>query len=265
LAGKSIANKSKGFFIRVLILFGEIWMQMKNNVIFILLYIILLFSCNDNNNEQINEIQTVRVTFINESSYFIKVHRDSFYGPIIAEVNTSSKESEVSLRPSEGTVFSIEYIWLIQIPENTNNEVREVPVSGIDPNLQFPPIVIELGKPCTIQIPNPKNLEIKSAIIIIINAHNLPIELRYILRRIEQADNNNFSIAPYRQGIYKLDGISDEGEHCQYYNIASTFESTYFSDFIPQNGTYITKKAYIYTYVFDGNSIIKTGEQSLIF
>jgi hypothetical protein len=232
-----------------------------------------LVSCNNNNSKQWDEtkneeIQTVKVTFFNESSYHIIVHRDSFYGPIIAEVNTTNREAFAFVRPSDnngnGTVFSIEYIWIIQIPDGLNNETREVSVSGIDPNMQIN-TVIEINKPSTIQIPNPQNLEIKSAFINIINTHNLPIEFSYVQSRIRQADNNIIPIAPNRQGIYKLNGIPDEGEKCQYYNIISTFESTFFSDFVSQNGIYITKKEYIYDYIFNGTSIVKAGEQRIIF
>jgi hypothetical protein len=225
-----------------------------------------LVSCDDNDNEQDEKNQTVLVTFFNESKYRVIIHRDSFWGPIIAEVNTSDRIAKVRVAPSDnkGTVFSIEFIWPIQIVESINSEVREVPASGIDPNLQIQKVIV-VGKPCTVQIPQPKNLEIKSAFMIIKNAHNLPINLRYIGNFIGQADNGNFPIASYRQGIYKLDGIPDEGEHCQYYNIASTFESAYFSDFIPQNGIYITKKAHIYKYTFNGTSIEKTGEESIVY
>jgi len=239
----------------------------------LLLFLCFLVSCKNDNSEQENKIkdekiQTVKVTFINESIYNLIVHRDSFYGPIIAEVNTTDRKSIAFVRPSDnngnGTVFAIEYIWIIQIPDSLNNEKREVSVSGIDPNIQINK-VIEANKPCTIQIPNPQNLDIKTAFISIINTHNLPIEFCYIQRRIEQADNNNIPIAPNRQGLYRLNSIPDEGEKCQYYNIVSTFDSTFFSDFISQNGVYITKTAYIYEFTFNGTSIKKNEEQRIIF
>jgi len=235
--------------------------------ILFLCFSFFLVSCNNYNSKD-EKIQTVKVLFFNESKYNVIVHRDSFYGPIIAEVNTTDREAFAFVRPSDnngnGTVFSIEYIWIIQIPDGLNNEIREVSVSGIDPNVQIPWVIVT-NKPCTIQIPNPKNLVIKSAFISIINKHNLPVEFCYVQRRIGQADNNNIPIAPYRQGIYKLNGIPDEGEECQYYNIVSAFESTFFSDFVSQNGIYITKNAYIYDFIFNGTSIVKTGEQKIIF
>ena len=252
---------------------------------FYVLFCMFLCSCffisciNDNNDqdnktkdEEINsadeEINTVKVTFINNSIYYLIVHRDSFYGPIIAEVNTTDRESFAFVRPSDNngeiTVFSIEFIWIIQIDDGLNDELRKVPVSCIDPNMQLS-WVIEADKPFTVQIPNPQKLEIRSAFISIRNTHNLPVEFCYVNRRIRQADNNNIPIAPNRQGIYRLNGIPDEGEHCRYYNIVSTFESTYFSDFTLQNGIYITENAYIYQYTFNGTSIKRTGKQKIIF
>jgi len=234
---------------------------------FIFLYLCISISCENNNTEQDEDIKTVKVTFLNESSYYAKVHRDSFYGPIIAEVNTINRESVAFLRPSEndgvGTVFSIEFI-IFPVNDDIKNEKNEIFVSCYDLNVQIEKI-IKLDEPCVIQIPQPVDLVCKSAFIKIINTHNLPIELRYVGRFIEQADKKTITIAPYKQGIYKFDGIPDEGENCQYYNIACAFDSVYFSDFESQNGINITKNANIYHYTFNGTSIVKTGEQKIVF
>jgi len=227
----------------------------------------IFISCENNNIEQGENIKTVKVTFLNESSYYAKVHRDSFYGPIIAEVNTINRESIAFLRPSEndgiGTVFSIEFI-IFPVNDDIKSENNEIFVSCYDANIQIKKIIKE-AEPCVIQIPHPVNLVCKTAFIKIINTHNLPVELRYVGRFIKQADNKTITIAPYGQGIYKLDGIPDDGENCRYYNIVTTFESTYFSDFISRNGIYITKNENIFHYTFNGSSIIKTGEQKIVF
>lgn len=221
----------------------------------------------NNNTNQGENIKTVKVIFFNESRYYVKVHRDSFYGPIVAEVDTINRESFAFLRPSDnsgvGTIFSIEFI-IFPVNDDINNEYGEIFVSCYDANVQIKKI-IKADEPCVVQIPQPANLVCKSAFIKIINTHNLPVELRYVGRFIEQADKKTITIAPYKQGIYKLDGIPDEGENCKYYNIISTFDSTYFSDFISQNGIYITKNATIFHYTFNGTSIKKTGEEKIVF
>jgi hypothetical protein len=66
-------------------------------------------------------------------------------------------------------------------------------------------------------------------------------------------------------GLYKLDNISNEGEHCQNYNIITSSGATYFSDFIEINGSYITKKAFVYYFTFDGSSITLTDTRPFIF
>jgi len=241
-------------------------------LLLIFLFSGFLFSCSNNNTGQGNEnhegeIQTVRVMFFNESNHYVIVHRDSFYGPIITEVNTINRESFAFVRPSDnngvGSIFAIEYI-IYPVNDDIKDENDKIFVSCYDVNIQIKKIII-VGEPCTIQIPQPVNLVCKSAFIKIINTHDLPVELRYVGRVIKQADNITIPIAPYQQGLYKLNGIPDEGENCQYYNIVSTFESSYFSNFVSQNGIYITKNEYIFHYTFNGTSIVKTGEQKIVF
>jgi hypothetical protein len=239
-----------------------------------ILFLSFIISCDRNNSEQADdekiqdeEIQTVLVTFINESSHYVKVHRDSFYGPVIAEVNTSSRKTEAHVRPSDndgiGTIFSIEYV-INPANDDFKNENKEVSVSCYDANVQIKKI-IKAGEPCTVQIPRPANLACKTAFIKIINNHNLPVELRYVLKILKQADNKTMLIEPYKQGLYKLDGIPDEGEDCLYYNITATFDSVYFSDFNLMNGNFITKNAYIFHYAFNGTSIEKTWEEKVVY
>jgi hypothetical protein len=97
---------------------------MRNcNIVFIPLLFILLFSCDKNGNddsEKENVIETVQVTFFNTSSYKAIVHRDSFYGPIVTEVDTISRTSTISIAANNNdiTVFSIYFIiYPMQHPE----------------------------------------------------------------------------------------------------------------------------------------------------
>jgi len=239
---------------------------MKTRIIILLLFIVSLFSCDTSNtsNGQEDEYQTVMVTFFNTSSYNVIVRKDSFYGPIIAEVNNISREIKIPVRiiDNKVTVFSFEYIIKV-VNDDFNNETKDIIVNCYDPDVQFP-VELKANKPITVQIPQPVNLECKSAFVKIINTHNLAVRLRYSTNSIYQA-NNELLIEPNKQGLYKFDNISDVGEHCQYYNISTAFDETYFSDFISQNGEYITKNAFIYYFTYNGTSIVKANERILVF
>ncbi|MCL2186430.1 MAG: hypothetical protein FWB86_11360 [Treponema sp.] len=236
---------------------------MKTRIIILILFIVSLFSC-DTNNEHEDDYQTVMVTFFNTSSYKVIVHRDSFYGPIIGEVNNTSRETKIPVRiiDNKVVVFSFEYIITL-VNDDSNNETGDITVSCYDPDIQFP-VELKPNNPITIQIPQPANLVCKSAFINIINSHNLSVRLRYSTSSINQA-NNTLLIEPYRQGLYKFDDIPDIGEHCQNYNMSTAFDEIYFSDFITQNGEYLTKNAYIYYFTYNGTSIVKENERILIF
>ena len=239
---------------------------MKKEIPVFLLFIFSLFSCDSNsmNNVQHDEFQTVMVTFFNLSSYKVIVHRDSFYGPIITEVDNISREKKESVRiiDNKVTVFSFEYI-ITPVNDDFNNATGNITVSCYDPDVQFP-VELKPNNPITIQIPQPANLVCKSAFVRIINTHNLSVRLRYSSSSINQA-NNTLLIEPNKQGLYKFDNIPDTGEYCQYYNISTAFDETHFSDFITQNGSFITKNAYIFYFTYNGNSIVKTSEHAIIY
>jgi len=244
---------------------------MKTRIIILLLFIVSLFSCDNNtgdtgdtNNGQEDDYQTVMVTFFNLSSYNVIVHRDNFYGPVITEVNNISREKREPIRiiDNKVTVFSFEYI-ITPVNDDFKNETGDITVGCYDPDIQFP-VELKPNNPITIQIPQPANLVCKSAFVKIINTHNLSVRLRYSTSSINQA-NNALLIEPKKQGLYKLDNIPDAGEDCQYYNISTAFDEVYFSDFITQNGEYLTRNAYIYYFTYNGTSIVKTDERILVF
>jgi len=213
----------------------------------------------DNNGNNV-DVKTGRVTFFNESSYKVLIHQDAFSGPVLLELSAGDSK-KVDVRTSDnygvGSTFSIEYISKIQIHESVNDVIREVFASAIDPNVQINR-VIEEGKSYTVQIPQPQNLEPRSAFIKVQNLHSLPFELRYLGTVFKQEDNNNISVAPGQIGIYKLEGIPAEGKLFQNYAVASTFESTNIPDFTAMNGI-------IYSFTYNGTSVTKTGEQTIIF
>jgi hypothetical protein len=147
-----------------------------------------------------------------------------------------------------------------QIIESIGGEIREVSASAIDPNVQIN-CVIEENKLHYLTIPQPLNLEPRSAFVCILNSHNLPFELRYLSTVFKQADNGNISVPPFTTGIYKLPlgtegSIPDAGKTYRNYEVVSAFASTTIPDFTAKNG-----KKYICTY--DGNSVTEPKEESI--
>jgi len=203
-------------------------------------------------------VKTGKVTFFNESSYSVIIHQDAFSGPVLLEL-TAGQTKNVDVRTSDnhgaGSTFSIEYLY--RITDGFDTESGEVIASGIDPNVQIN-FVIEENKSYTKQIPQPKNLEFRSAFIKILNTHNLPCELKYLSAVFKQTGNGNISIAPGKTGVYKLEDIPTGGKLYHNYEVASTFASAAVPDFTAKNG-------FIYSFTYNGTSVTQTGEQTIIF
>jgi len=203
-------------------------------------------------------VKTGKVTFVNHTSYGVVVHQDYFNGPVLLELS-SGQDKSVDVRISDnygiGTTFSIEYLW--QINEGFDTESGKVIASGIDPNVQINFVVEEIN-PKPIQIPQPKNLEFKSAFIKILNMHNLPCELRYLSTVFKQTGNGNISVQSGKTGVYKLENIPAGGKLYQNYEVVSTFTSIPVPDFTTRNGN-------IESFRYDGNTVTHTGTQTMVF
>ena len=211
---------------------------------------------NNNNNKEPVDAKTGNVTFWNESGYDIKIHRDSFDGPVLLELSSWDPQKTIPVRISDnngvGTVFSIEYLY--RINEGFDTDSGEVVASGFDPNLQIP-YVIKENEDITVQIPKPSNLEFKTAFIKILNVYNLPCELKNY-GSAQRQNNGNYPVAPYKTGIYKR-SVSEKGELYYGYTIATYNESTPVPDFTVNNG-------FIYSFTYDGSSVYKynsTGKE----
>ncbi|MCL2609006.1 MAG: hypothetical protein FWD94_03775 [Treponema sp.] len=204
-------------------------------------------------------IKKGKVVFFNESSYTVKVHRDAFSGPVITELSSGSSKT-VDVRVSDahgfGTTFSVEYLY--RITDGFDADSGTIFASGLDFNVQINR-VIEENKSITVQIPQPQELEFRVAFVKILNAHNLPVELRYYGRVLRQAGNDLYVVAPGKTGIYKLDDIPDDKPILyEGLNVVSTMESTGIASFTAKNGV-------IYSFTYNGKSVTKTGEQTIVF
>jgi len=240
-------------------------MQKFCYVILLLIINLIIAACpsddgnsNNNNNGNNVDVKTGKVTFFNESSYKVVVHQDAFSGPVLLEL-TAGQSKRVDVRTSDnygvGSTFSIEYLY--QINDAFDSDSGEVIASGIDPNVQIN-FVVEEDKSYTKQIPQPANLEFRSAFIKILNTSNLQFELRYLGTVYKQTGNSNISVAPGKTGVYKLEGIPTGGKLYQNYEVVSTFANTTIPDFTAQNGN-------IYSFTYNGTTVTQTGTQTILF
>jgi hypothetical protein len=204
------------------------------------------------------ELKLGKVTFMNESSYSVKVHKDAFSGSVLVEL-LSGQSKKVEVRTSDnygvGSTFSVEYLY--RISDGFDVDSGEVLASGIDPNMQIN-FVVEVDKSYTKQIPQPRALEFKSAFIKILNMSNMQFELAYLGTSFKQTGNGNLSVPMGKTGVYKLDGIPAGGKLYHDYRVVSTFQNTPVSDFTAVNG-------YIYSFNYDGSAVTKTDDQSISF
>jgi hypothetical protein len=235
---------------------------MKKFWLCMVLYAQMLLSCSiiGGDGDVVIQTKTGRVTFFNESSYRVKVHRDAFSGPVEAELSAGqSKTADIRVSDSHyGTTFSIEYLYRIGDAFDANSaDSGDVFASMLDFNVQIN-FVIEEGRSYTKQIPQPTNLEPRSSFIEVHNQYNLPCEVRDYGRILRQAGNGNIPIAPGKTGVYKLEGTPAAGELYQGYTAVSTFASAPFPDFTVQNG-------YIYRFAYSGGAVTQTGAQSIVF
>ncbi|GHV81721.1 hypothetical protein AGMMS49991_02790 [Spirochaetia bacterium] len=225
----------------------------------ILCFIFLTTACDGTNTGTTPiEIKTGKVTFFNESSYKVVVHRDSFSGLVLSKLNAGQSE-RVDVRTGDnygvGTTFSIEYLY--RINDAFDAESGEVLASGLDFNVQLN-CVVEENKSYSIQIPQPRNLEFRNAFIKILNVSGRPFELRYVGTAIRQTGNGNLPVAPGKTGVYKLDGIPAAGELYQHYSVVENFENIPIPDFTAMNG-------FIYSFTYNGSAVTQTGSQTITF
>jgi hypothetical protein len=186
------------------------------------------------------------------------IHQDAFSGPVLLELGAGQSQKtdvRVSVNYGVGSTFSVEYLY--RINDAFDTESGDVIASGIDPNVQIN-FVVEENKSYTKQIPQPRSIEFRTAFIKILNAANLPFELRYLGMAFKQTGSGSLSVAPGKTGVYKREGIPAEGELLSGYTAVSTFASAALPDITLRNG-------FIYSFTYDGSAVTPAGEQTIVF
>jgi hypothetical protein len=236
-------------------------MKKKRFLLIFLIIAILLPACSmkpsSDDEDETSGVRTGKVTFFNESSYSVTVHKDAFSGPVLIILNSGqSKTTDVRISDNYGvgSTFPIEYKY--RVVDGTDMASGEVWANGIDPNIQLN-LIIEEKKSYILQIPQPSELEFPMAFIKILNASDMQCELRYLGAAFTQAGNGNISISSGKTGVYQFSS-SVEGQPVDGYTVHSTFKTAEVPHFTAKN-------SYIYNFVYNGTNVQKTSEQKIVF
>jgi hypothetical protein len=204
------------------------------------------------------EVKTGTVTFFNESSYTVTVHLDAFTGPVLIKNLGAGQSKGVDVRTSDnygvGSTFCIEYLY--RVVDGIDLASGEVWASGIDPNIQIN-FVVEENKSYTKQIPQPMELEFSMAFVKILNASDMQFELRRYGTAYKQAGNKNLPVPPGKTGVYDVSSTAIGAVHDNY-SVHTALSAVNMPQFIAKN-------SYIYSFIYSGTSVEKTGEQKIVF
>ncbi|MDR3138495.1 MAG: hypothetical protein LBT95_02355 [Treponema sp.] len=204
------------------------------------------------------EIKTGKVIFFNESSYTVTVLLGAFSGPVLIESLGTGQSKKVDVRISDnygvGSTFCIEYAY--KVVDGTDLASGEVWAKGIDPNIQIN-FVVEENKSYTKQIPQPAELEFPKAFVKILNASSMQFELRKHGTAYKQTGNGNLPVPPGKTGVYEIPSAAEGVSHGDY-SVYTTFNAVSVPEFTAKN-------SYVYSFSYNGTSVVKTGEQKIVF
>ncbi|MDR1220952.1 MAG: hypothetical protein LBK73_15280 [Treponema sp.] len=235
----------------------------RNRILFVFLIAVLLSACSvDSSGEGSGakglEVKTGKATFFNESSYTATVHVDAFSGPVLIESLGAGQSRGVNVRTSDnygiGSTFCIEYSY--KVVDGTDLASGEVWAKGVDPNIQIN-FVVEENRYYTIQIPQPAELEFPAAFIKILNASNMQFELHRYGTAYKQTGNGNLPVPPGKTGVYEVSSTATGAIHDNY-----SAHTALNAVNVPE---FTVKNSYVYNFIYNGASVVKTGEQKIIF
>jgi hypothetical protein len=239
-------------------------MKKRIKAVFLICFLVCITACPNDTADQKNGtnenppvVKIGKVTFFNESSYTATVHQDVFSGPVLVELSPGQSK-KVDVRVSDnygvGSTFPVEYSY--KVVDGTDLASGEVWANGIDPNVQLNH-VIEENRSYTLQIPQPQNLEFSRTFVKILNASDMQFELHYLGTAFTQAGNHNLPVPVGKTGVYEFSATVD-GKQINGYTVHSTFKSVTVPDFTAKN-------SYIYSFTYNGTTVVKTGEQKIVF
>lgn len=171
----------------------------------------MLSSCEnqpDNNGSETksddkNQQNYAEIAFVNDTQFYVDVHRDFFSGPVILSLSPG-KSGTVEVPPSDnygfGSTFSITYDFNIA-DENDAYSGKVFAVSNYVPDAQIS-FYVEKGETYTKQIPIPEGISFNAAYIRIKNNTESHFELSQFSRSFKQAGNNEISVPAGKTGIY---------------------------------------------------------------
>lgn len=232
-------------------------------LIYVVSFLFLLFGCaessSDNGSSDFEEEtagQYGTILFFNESSYAISVHADTFSGVVVAEL-AAGEAKTVSVRASNnygiGSVFAIGF--RTKVIDDFNLACGEIYAYGIDPNMQLA-VNVEAGEKYTLQIPQPSELVYETAFMQILNVSSNSFELTKNSMSYKQAGNGVLPVGVGEIGVYEIPA-SAKGTAFEGYKLKSVFR-----DYdIP---SFETVYSHVYSFSFDGSSVVKTGERNLV-
>jgi hypothetical protein len=228
-----------------------------------LFFLLALISCpaenpsNGSNPGDEETIKTGSVTFFNESSYNVTVHRDAFSGPVLLTLS-AGQSKKVAVRISDnygiGSTFCVEYSY--RVVDGTDMASGEVWANGIDPNVQIN-FVVEENQSYTKQIPQPTNLEFPMAFIKILNTSATQFELAHLGTSYKQTGNGALSVPSGKTGVYKIESTA-AGKAYNDFEVVSVFNRYAIPAFSAQN-------SYIYNFTFNGTNVTAGSAQKIVF
>lgn len=175
----------------------------------------------------------------------------------MAELESGESKS-VSVRASGnygiGSVFAVGF--RTKIIDGFNFSCGEIYAYGIDPNMQIA-VNVEAAKKYTLQIPQPSELVFETAFIQILNASSNSFELTKNSISYKQAGNGTLPVGAGETGVYEIPA-SAAGTAFEGYRVKSVFNDY---DVPPFDAVY----SHVYRFSFDGSSVVKTGEESIVY
>lgn len=229
--------------------------KLINKLALFTIILLMFLSCENKPNDDpetihdSNDNNFAEITFVNETQFYVNVHKDFFSGPVILALSPS-KSDTVEVPPSDnygiGSTFSITYEFNIADEDDTYSG-KVLAESNYVPDAQIS-FYVEKNKTYTKQIPIPEGITFNGAYVRIKNNTGSHFELSQLGRTFKQAGNNEISVPTGKTGIYSFTENDIPDLKFNNMRLQSVFQEFNITSFQMQKG-------YIYDLFFtDGDS-----------